>query len=68
MKAFRVSFYVFFMALFAAYPALAAEELIGEWLLDSPDTGGVFPDSSGYGYDAVVNGASYDSGYGGVLL
>jgi hypothetical protein len=65
MKAFRVSFYVFFMALFAAYPALAAEELIGEWLLDSPDTGGVFPDSSGYGYDAVVNGASYDSGYGG---
>ena len=53
------------VALLVAMPVMAAEELIGEWLLDEPADGGIVYDTSGYGYDAVVKGgAAFDASQG----
>ncbi len=64
MNAFIRQLYVLFAALLVTMPAMAAEELIGEWLLNQTATAGVYYDTSGYGYNAVVSGAAYDAGQG----
>ena len=64
MNAFIKRLHVLCLALLVAMPVIAAEELIGEWLLDQAAVEGVFSDTSGYGYDVIVNGASYDSSQG----
>lgn len=43
--------------------SMAAEELIGEWTLTASETG-TYPDSTVYGNEAIIYGASYDAGEG----